>query len=112
MTTEAEYVSNYGNVPRFDPAQGDSAWVVQSQQRDAGVEPGGGAPVAYSSLVRAAHLSPFEFNGGVFTVEATCSRRPSRRCASTGGGMSSVRCAAHPRWGRLPSPASWTCIPR
>ena len=36
MTTEAEYVSNYGNVPRFDPAQGDSAWVVQSQQRDAG----------------------------------------------------------------------------
>lgn len=78
VTMEARYSSDYGNVPRFDPAQGDSAWVVQTQQLDAGPEPEGGAPRAYTSLVRAAHLNPFAFNGGVFSVEATLQPAPEQ----------------------------------
>jgi hypothetical protein len=78
MTTNAEYLSDYGNIPRFDPAQGDSAWVVQTQERDAGVEADGGAPVSYSSLVRAAQLNPFAFDGGTFSVQAILQPAPQQ----------------------------------
>jgi hypothetical protein len=78
VTTEAEYYSDYGDIPLFDPAQGDTAWMVQSIERDAGVEPDGGAPVAYTSLVRAAHLNPFAFDGGTFSVQATLQPAPQQ----------------------------------
>ncbi|HYH96563.1 hypothetical protein [Hyalangium sp.] len=78
VATDAEYNSDYGNIPRFDPAQGDTAWVVQTLERDAGVEPDGGAPVPYTSLVRAAHVIPFAFDGGTFSVEATLQPAPQQ----------------------------------
>ena len=78
MATDAQYLSDYGNIPRFDPAQGDSAWVVQSQLLNAGADPEGGTPVSYTSLVRAAQLSPFSFEGGTFSVQATLQPAPQQ----------------------------------
>ncbi|WP_224245318.1 hypothetical protein [Hyalangium gracile] len=77
-TTEAEYLSDYGNVPQFNAAAGDSAWVVQTVTRDAGVELDGGSPRGYDSLVRAAHLNPFAYDGGTFSVQAALQPAPQQ----------------------------------
>jgi hypothetical protein len=52
--------------------------VVQSQLLNAGADPEGGTPVSYTSLVRAAQLSPFSFEGGTFSVQATLQPAPQQ----------------------------------
>ncbi|WP_224365229.1 hypothetical protein [Hyalangium versicolor] len=78
VTTDAQYWSDYGKVPRFDPARGDSAWVVQTVERDAGVEGDGGTPSLYTSLTRAADLNPFAFDGGTLSVQAALQPAPQQ----------------------------------
>ncbi|HYO69795.1 MAG TPA: hypothetical protein VEU33_27335 [Archangium sp.] len=75
----ARYHSSYGSIPRFDPAQQDSAWILQSEGRDAGIPEGSSYPWTYSAVVAAAHLEPFSFTGeGPFTVKATLAPSPQR----------------------------------
>jgi hypothetical protein len=81
LDTDAGYGSDWGSIPRFDPAQGDTAWVLQVSSGDAGTPAGAGLPWAFSSVVRAAHLNPFSFDGGAFSVQATLQPLPPQEVA-------------------------------
>jgi hypothetical protein len=75
----AEYSSFYNSIPRFDPAQQDSAWFLQTEGRDAGTPDGASTPWVYSTVVAADHLEPFAFNGdGPLLIEATLAPSPQR----------------------------------
>jgi hypothetical protein len=76
---DARYFSNYGSIPRFDPALQDSAWILQAQGRDAGTPAGASTPWVYSTVVAAAHLEPFSFTGdGPISIKATLAPSPQR----------------------------------
>jgi hypothetical protein len=110
MTTEVEYESLYGDIPRFDAAQGDTAWVTQSLAHDGGVTTDGGSPTQYDALVRAAHVDPFDFDGGTFSLQATLQPAPQQplhfdwrrdefnalRIASTGSPSSNATLYVYP----------------
>ncbi|AKJ08073.1 hypothetical protein ATI61_107508 [Archangium gephyra] len=75
----ARYYTNYGSIPRYDPAQQDSAWLLQTEGRDAGAPEGAIDPWAYQTVVAAAHLNPFSFTGeGPLTIKATLAPSPQR----------------------------------
>ncbi|HEX8824351.1 MAG TPA: hypothetical protein VF794_30800 [Archangium sp.] len=74
----AGYYTEWGSIPRFDPAQGDSAWVLQTMSRDAGVPEDGGQLRTYDTVVRAAHLNPFSFDGGTLTIKADLQPAPQQ----------------------------------
>jgi hypothetical protein len=75
---DAGYYTDWGSIPRYDPAQGDTAWVYQTMSHDAGVPADGGQPYTYRTIVRAAHLNPFAFDGGTLTIKATLQPVPQQ----------------------------------
>ena len=75
----AEYFSDWGSIARFDPAQGDSAWVLQHVERDAGTPEGASRPWTYSAVTRAARLDPFSFNGETMNIQATLQPLPTQQ---------------------------------
>jgi hypothetical protein len=78
LDSDATYSSYYGSIPRFNAAQGDSVWVLQSEGRDAGTPPDAGRPWTSSSVVAAAHLDPFSFDGGSLPIKASLSSVPQQ----------------------------------
>jgi hypothetical protein len=73
----AEYYSDWGSIPRFDAGQGDTAWVLQQVERDAGTPQGASRPWKYSAVTRAARMDPFSFDGEKMNIQATLQPLPA-----------------------------------
>ncbi|MFL5351437.1 hypothetical protein [Archangium sp.] len=57
-------LDNYtGEMPRFEAAKGDRAWVTQFSTQDAGTLPDGGT-LKYTAVTRGLNLPAFSFDGG------------------------------------------------
>lgn len=65
-------LDNYtGEIPQFDAAKGDRAWVTQISSADAGTLPDGGT-LTYTAVTRGLNLPAFSFNGSsAMTVQGT-----------------------------------------
>jgi hypothetical protein len=52
-----------GEMPKFEAARGDRAWVNQVSTFDAGTLPADGGTLTYSAVSRSTYLTPFSFDG-------------------------------------------------
>lgn len=75
----AEYSSEWGSIPRFSPAQGTTAWVLQRTVREAETPADATEPWRYRTIVRSAALEPFSFDGEVFRIQATLQPTPQQQ---------------------------------
>ncbi|HEX8435238.1 hypothetical protein [Archangium sp.] len=55
--------SYLGEMPRFEAARGDRAWVMQNSTLDAGTLPGDAGTLTYTAVSRSSYLAPFSFDG-------------------------------------------------
>ncbi len=52
-----------GEMPKFEAARGDRAWVTQTSTLDAGTLPGDAGTLTYTAVTRSTYLPPFSFDG-------------------------------------------------
>jgi hypothetical protein len=79
LDSDAEYFSDWGSIPRFDPAQDVTAWVLQRMTHDAGTPSGATRTWTYRNIVRAAALRPFSFEGGTLRISASLQPLPQQQ---------------------------------